>query len=111
MIARTQQTIEELLARGERLTYARVARTAGVSRAWLYREACVRQVIDDALAEIRSRPRPGRLPMGQSDASKDARIRNLLEDNRRLRSEVQAVRARLSVLMGQVRELQGGRGA
>jgi hypothetical protein len=111
MLARTLRTVEDLLASGEHLTYTRVAATAGVSRAWLYRESSARQAIDQAMAKIRPRPRPDLSPTRQSDASKDVRIRNLLEDNRRLRDEVQSLRTRLGELLGEIRELQHSRGA
>ena len=91
------------------LTYSRLAAAAGVSRAWLYRESGVRQAIDGALSRVRSRPRPDHRPTQQSEASKDARIRHLLDDNRRLRGEVQALTTRLGELLGEIRELQYSR--
>ena len=110
MIARTLRALDELLTGGEPLTYSRLALTAGVSRAWLYRESGVRQAIDHALSRVRCRPRPDPHPTQQSEASKDARIRHLLDDNRRLRGEVQALTTRLGELLGEIRELQHSRG-
>ena len=109
MIARTLRALDELLTRSEPLTYSRLAATAGVSRAWLYREPAVRQAIDRAVSRVRSRPRPDCVPTQQSDASKDARMRHLLDDNRRLRGEVQALTTRLGELLGEIRQLRHSR--
>lgn len=106
MVARTRDALERLVRQGEHLTYTRLAVAAGVSRAWLYREPEVRQAIDLAIATLRATPRTARVLTPPSDASREARIRTLLEDNRRLREELHAAQARLGELLGQLREAQ-----
>jgi len=111
MVARTLETLERLLRDRPRLTYASLAAAAGVSRSWLYRQPEVRHAVDCEIARQTAMPRPTRVLAPPSDASREARIRTLLEDNRRLREELDTARTRLSELMGQLREAQYARKA
>ncbi|MDE3074883.1 MAG: hypothetical protein KGJ86_05595 [Chloroflexota bacterium] len=108
MLERTLKVIQQLAATGGQITYAGLASAAGVSRAWLYHQPQVQAAVEAARADVRARHRrPTR--EAASDASKDARIRVLLEDNQALRAEVTALKAKLAELLGELREHQQGR--
>jgi len=109
MLDRTLKQIQRMAASGERLSYTGLASAAGVSRAWLYHQAHVQAAIEAARAEVRARRRRP-VDEASSDASKDARIRLLLEDNRTLRAEVTALKAKLAELLGELRELKQASG-
>ena len=109
MVARTLRSLERMVQDEEYLTIASLAAAAGVSRAWLYQEPKVRTAVEQARATLRTK-RKQATRSSQSDASKDARIRLLWEENQRLRGEMQTLKGRLGELLGQVRELTYARG-
>lgn len=94
--AKTVQALRELERTGATVTFEVVARTAGVSRSWLYSQPDVR----DEIQRLRHSTRPTRRPTAPaaqraSDASlrqrleeAHARIRQLTEDNQRLRRQL-----------------------
>jgi len=110
MVARSLRTLERILEDDEYLTIGSLAAAAGVSRAWLYQEPKVRGAIEQARATLRTK-REKVARSTPSDASKDARIRLLWEENQRLRGEMQTLKGRLGELLGQVRELTYARGS
>ena len=73
---------------GSPVSFRAVAETAGVSRAWLYRQPDLRAEITRLRAgqADSSPPRPPSTQRG-SEASRQRRIEALLEDNTRLRTE------------------------
>ncbi|MHB8619961.1 MAG: DUF6262 family protein [Chloroflexota bacterium] len=109
MVARTLRSLERMVEDDEYLTIGSLAAAAGVSRAWLYQEPNVRGAIEQARATLRTK-REQAPRSTHSDASKDARMRLLWEENQRLRGETQTLKARLGELLGQVRELTYARG-
>ncbi|MGH3428954.1 MAG: DUF6262 family protein [Mycobacteriales bacterium] len=104
LIQRAREAVRKLDSCGEEVTFASVARTSLVSRAFLYKNA-------DLAAQIqlhRDRPRAPKstIPASQriSNESKEARIMALLDDNRALRADNQRLKAQVGVLLGSLRE-------
>lgn len=101
---RARQAIRTLDGRGEPVTFASVARESGVSRSFLNK-------IPELASEIRRLRalRPTTAPVvpsrqRMSDGSKDARISQLKEANRKLREEVAWLRDQNAVLLGKLRD-------
>jgi hypothetical protein len=101
---RARQAIRALDGRGEPVTFASVARASGVSRSFLNK-------VPKLATEIRrlraQRPSTGpAVPTAQrmSDSSKDARISQLKEANRKLREEARWLRDENAVLLGKLRD-------
>jgi hypothetical protein len=103
LIEKVTIAIRALDRQGEPVSFASVVRASGVSRSFLNK-------IPELAAEIRSlrdaqsrNPRPQ--PSGQrmSDASKDARISQLSEGNRKLREEVAWLKDQNAALLGKLR--------
>lgn len=94
---RATVALVELEQAGGEVTFQRVARTAGVSRQWLYRQPQLRARIE----ALRARP-PARVPARQrsSDESLRQRLSAALEDNQRLRAENQQLRTELAAAYG-----------
>lgn len=91
---RAIDALRRLHAAGEEVTFAAVARAAGVSRAWLYRDPQLRTEIDQSRTRRpRSRPPVGRLSAERTShesllelrASLQGELHALQEENRRLR--------------------------
>lgn len=100
---RARAALRRLDSEGAPITYAAVARTAGVSRALLYRDPELRDSID----KLRDRapttaPRP---PAAQqmSRASRDELLATLRAEVKTLRNENQALRTRLATVLGEER--------
>lgn len=94
--AKAIQALRALDAQGEPVTFQTVAQHAGVSRSWLYAQPDLRAEIDRLRAAYRRAP-ASPVPSRQraSDASllrrleaAQQRIRQLAEDNRRLREHL-----------------------
>ncbi|MER7673153.1 DUF6262 family protein [Kitasatospora sp. NPDC096128] len=90
------QALRELERTGAAITFEAVARAAAVSRSWLYTQADLRSEIQRLRPETRPTSRPT-VPAGEraTDASlrqrleeANARIRQLTEDNQRLRRQL-----------------------
>jgi hypothetical protein len=96
---------------GNPVTVAEIVRRSGVSRAFIYRQADLMDAINEARQDgPTSRPRPpGRERM--TDASKQARIRQLTAANAVLREEMDVLRSQNAALLGELRTLRasGGR--
>jgi hypothetical protein len=96
-LQRATVALAELEHAGGEVTFQRVARTAGVSRQWLYRQPKLRARIE----LLRAKP-PALVPARQrsSDESLRQRLTAALEDNQRLRAENQQLRTELAGAYG-----------
>lgn len=89
---------------GAEITFVAVAAAAHVSRAFLYKTPALRNEIDRLRrAQPTSVPR---IPAAQrrSDASRDAVVARLTDDNRRMRAENRELRSVNEALLGRLRE-------
>ena len=110
LIERTAASIRALDLQGERVSFASVVRASGVSRSFVNK-------VPELVSEIRplrgARPATvQRIPSGQrmSDESKDARMAQATEANRRLREEIAWLKEQNAILLGKLR-LNGGTGS
>jgi hypothetical protein len=103
-MSRATAALAELADQGAAISFQSVARRAGVSRQWLYGQPELRAQIE----QLRQRPRQG-VPAREraSEASLQQRMRGLLDTNRALRDEVNALKAELAIVYGQQRHVQG----
>jgi hypothetical protein len=101
--------LRQLDQAGDPITFEAVARTAGVSRSWLYAQSDLREEIQRLREATRRSARPS-LPARQraSDASLLARLRVALEKNRILTEENQRLRRQLARALGDERALARG---
>jgi hypothetical protein len=102
---RVQSALRELDSEGAAVTFAVVAKRAGVSRVFLYEHAKLRAEIE-ALRSTQATV-PARLPVRQraSDASLRARLRAALDEGQRQREEIARMREELALAHRRVREL------
>jgi hypothetical protein len=102
---RTRRALVELDRRGETITFALVAARAHVSRQFLYSHPDLRAEIERLRGQQRA---PARLPAREraSDESIRHRLRAALDENKRLREEIAALRDELGLAHGRVRELE-----
>jgi hypothetical protein len=105
---RAIQAVRRLAATGAPVTFEIVARSAGVSRSWLYVQPDLRVEIQRlrakaALTASASPPTP--IPVGQraSEASLRRRLEAALKTNRRLAKENQELREQLAIVLGERR--------
>jgi hypothetical protein len=98
------QALRELHATGTPVTFEAVARTAGVSRSWLYTQRDIRSEIE-RLREITRRTPTPPVPTSQhtSDPSLRARLQAALDRNRRLEQENRRLRRQLAQALGERR--------
>ena len=96
---RARTAINALLAEGERVSVAAVARRAGVSRSWIYTRPEVQAEILDAAGR-----QPPPAATSSSEVSLRARVRQLLDENNRLRAESAGLRQELEVALGELRD-------
>jgi Family of unknown function (DUF6262) len=103
---RVRGVLRELDRAGAAVTFAAVAKRAGVSRVFLYQHAELRAQVEALRAAHAAAPAP--LPMRQraSDASLRVRLRAALDENQRQREEITALREELALAHGRVRELE-----
>jgi len=103
---RVHGTLRDLDREGATVTFAAVAKRAGVSRVFLYEHAELRAQIEALRAAQAAAP--ARLPVRQraSDPSLRARLRAALDENQRQREEIAALREELALAHGRVRELE-----
>jgi Family of unknown function (DUF6262) len=107
-LTRTRDALRDLDRAGEPVTFRGVAATAGVSRAWLYRQPGLRAEIERLRAAAPA-PATGRpLPAAQrgTDESRQQRIEALLADNARLRADNTRLSEHVAVLLGERRTTQ-----
>lgn len=104
---RARKALAALDEHGQLITFKAVAARANVSRQFLYSHGGLRAEIDRLRGE-RARA-PSRLPPREraSEDSLRARLRDALEENKRLRAELADLRQELAVAHGRVREVSG----
>jgi hypothetical protein len=102
---RARRALVELDRRGETITFAVVAANASVSRQFLYSHPGLRAEIERLRGPQRA---PARLPVREraTDESIRHRLRGALDENKRLREEIAALREELALAHGRVRELE-----
>ncbi|HZD00820.1 MAG TPA: DUF6262 family protein [Actinomycetes bacterium] len=106
---RAVQALRRLVARGDPITFDSLARTAGVSRSWLYAQPDLRLKV----ARLRARQRerqgaaPATPPVPARQRASDASLRRRLEavnaEIRRLREENRQLREQLAWALGERR--------
>jgi hypothetical protein len=103
---RVRSALRELDREGASISFAAVAKRAGVSRHFLYNHRDFRSEIE-ALRHAQGEF-PSRLPVREraSDSSVRARLRAALDDNQRQRQELSRLREELAIAHGLVRELE-----
>jgi cell division septum initiation protein DivIVA len=102
---RARSALVELEREGATITFAIVAEQARVSRQFLYSHPGLRADIERQRGHQQA---PTRLPVGEraGDESIRVRLRTALDDNKRLREEIAALRDELALAHGRVRELE-----
>jgi hypothetical protein len=108
---RAIQALRRLAAGGAPVTFDAVARTAGVSRSWLYAQADLRLEIGRLRARQQEHQRaPNAPPIPARQRASDASLRQRLEatnsEIRRLRHENQQLREQLAWALGNRRAAQ-----
>ena len=103
---RVRAALRKLDSDGASVTFAKVAQSAQVSRAFLYQHSELRAEIEALRAAQAAAP--ARLPVRQraSDASVRARLRAALDEGQRQREEIARLREELALAHGHVRELE-----
>lgn len=104
-LARARAALIVMHEAGVEITFQGVARQAGVSRQWLYKNAMLRGEVEKLRGHQGAAPR---VPAAQraSDASLRQRNAMLLEENKRLRRDVAELKQELAKLIGERRTLQ-----
>jgi hypothetical protein len=99
------QALRELHTAGAPVTFESVARTAGVSRSWLYTQPDIRTEIERLREATRQTP-AAPVPTSQqaSEPSLRARLQAALDRNRHLEQQNQRLRRQLAQALGQQRE-------
>jgi Family of unknown function (DUF6262) len=102
--ARAGKALRELDQQGRPITFQAVARQASVSRQWLYQQPELRTEIERLRAV--QRDRASLLPATErsTEASLRQRVQTLLDENRRLRQELDELRHELALAYGRQRE-------
>jgi Family of unknown function (DUF6262) len=102
-VDRAVRAMQAMDSAGEAITFQAVARTAGVSRQWLYEQPELRAEIE----RLRNRSTDGAcgVPSSQraGEASLRQRNRDLLDENAQLRSDNAQLKRELAVVYGQQR--------
>ncbi len=102
--AKAIRTLRELDRAGIPVTFELVARTAGVSRSWLYSQPDIRDQIQQLRDTARRAP-ASRVPAGQraSDPSLRQRLQTACDRNRQLTEDNRRLRRQLAEALGQLR--------
>jgi Family of unknown function (DUF6262) len=106
-LSKASEAVERLDQSGQPVTFSAVAAAAGVSRAWLYRNPAIR----DLITRLRSEPRGmASAPAAQRATAESlrARLRAAHEEITRLRAENAALREQAARHLGQQRARQYG---
>jgi Family of unknown function (DUF6262) len=103
--ARAVQALRELDRSGAPVTFASVARAAGISRSWLYTQPDISSQIRRLQQETNGVGSAGAIPAGQraTDASLRARLAAALDRNRQLADENARLRRQLTRALGDQR--------
>jgi hypothetical protein len=105
-LAKASQAIERLNRSGQPITFSAVAAAAGVSRAWLYRNPGIR----DLITRLRSQPsRPATTPAARRATAESlhARLDSAREEITRLRAENAILREQTAHRLGHQRAKHG----
>jgi Family of unknown function (DUF6262) len=104
--ARAIQALRELDRAGTPVTFAGVARTAGISRSWLYTQPDISSQIRRLREKTGGAGSAGTIPAGQraTDASLRARLAAALDRNRQLADENARLRRQLGRALGDFRD-------
>ena len=102
--AKAIRTLRELDRAGIPVTFELVARTAEVSRSWLYSQPDIRDQIQQLRDTARRAP-SSRVPAGQraSDPSLRQRLQTACDRNRQLTEDNRRLRRQLAEALGQLR--------
>jgi small-conductance mechanosensitive channel len=99
------KALHDLQRQGVPVTFGVVAATAGVSRSWLYRQADLRQQIDQLRqTEPASASHAAEGATQSSGASLRARLNQALERNRQLADDNARLRSQLAQALGEQRQ-------
>lgn len=101
---RARKALAALQRQGQSITFKAVAAEASVSRQFLYSHAALRAEIDQLRAEQLRAPSPVPARERASADSIRARLRETLEENKRLRDELVELRQELALAHGRARE-------
>jgi hypothetical protein len=103
--AKAVQALRELDRAGTPVTFAGVARTAGISRSWLYTQPDVSSQIRRLRQETNAAGSAGGIPSAQraTDASLRARLTAALDRNKQLAGENARLRRQLARALGDQR--------
>ncbi len=103
--AKAIQALRELDHAGTPITFEIIARTAAVSRSWLYAQPDIRAEIQRLRAATQRTPSTS-IPASQraSEASAQARLRAAVERNRALAQDNQRLRQQLAQALGERRQ-------
>ncbi len=99
-LAKATTALRSLASTPEPITFGRLARAAGVSRSWLYRQPDLRRQIE----QLRQSPLPGRSRVPAVQRASDESIRQKValyrEELERLRAENRDLREQLARKLG-----------
>ena len=103
--SRTVQALRELDRSGARVTFADVARAAGVSRSWLYTQPDISGQIRRLREKTHGAGSAGTIPAGQraTEASLRARLTAALDRNKQLADDNAQLRRQLARALGDQR--------
>ena len=103
--ARAVQALRELDRAGQPVTFARVAREAGISRSWLYTQPDISSPIRQLREKTDGAGSAGAIPAGQqaTEASLRARLAAALDRNKQLADENARTRRQLARALGDQR--------
>ena len=103
--ARAVQALRELDRAGVPVTFAGVAKAAGISRSWLYTQPDIVSQIRRLRQETNAGGSAGSVPAGQrtTDASLRARLTTALDRNKQLADENARLRRQLARALGDQR--------
>ena len=97
---RATQALQRLHATGQPITFAHVARTAGVSRSWLYRQPDLRADIDRLRRVATAQAVPVPSPERASADSLRQRLEAALDEITRLKADNHQLREHLAQHLG-----------
>jgi len=99
--AKAAQALREIDRAGTPVTFARVAKAAGISRSWLYTQPD----ISSQIRRLRQKTNAAGIPAAQraTDASMRARLATALERNKQLADENARLRRQLARVLGDQR--------
>jgi len=109
-MTRTRAVLRTFDATGDRITYAKIAGAAQVSRAWLYTQPDIRAAVDH-LRGANNRSSTAPIPTRQrtTDAGLVRRLEVAHQRNLDLSRELAELREQLAAVHGELRSVRAGR--